>query len=149
MRILLSVCLGLLFASSLSAQYYNKNDKLIVGLNGGMVKPLGDFADESKLGIDLSLNAKLLLNPKIAVGLSLGYMDLGHNDDFWAGDSRVKNTVNYQVVPILSKLTIWILDPMHRLALVILYIEVMLNRHLPIPIIPSNQNTQYPRTRLD
>lgn len=108
MRTLLLSCLALLFTSSLSAQYYNKNDKLIVGLNGGAVIPLGDFADESKLGADLSLNAKLLLNPKIAVGLSLGYMDLGQNDDFWAGDSRVKNTVNYQVVPLVFTATYFI-----------------------------------------
>jgi hypothetical protein len=50
MRILLFAFLGLLFASSLSAQYYNKGDRFIVGLNGGAVKPLGDFADVSKSG---------------------------------------------------------------------------------------------------
>lgn len=108
MRTLLFVCLGLLFTSSLSAQYYNNNDKFIVGLNGGVVKPLGDFADESKMGIDLSLNAKLLLNPKIAVGLSVGYMDFDQNDDFWAGDSRRENDVNYQVVPIVFTATYFI-----------------------------------------
>jgi len=108
MRTLLFVFLGLLFSYSLSAQYYNNNDKFIVGLNGGVVKPLGDFADESKLGTDLSLNAKLLLNPKLAVGLSVGYMNFEQNDDLWAGDTRVKNDVSYQIIPIVFTATYFI-----------------------------------------
>ncbi|MGZ2369068.1 hypothetical protein ACXR6G_04735 [Ancylomarina sp. YFZ004] len=108
MRTLLFVFLGLLFTSSLSAQYYNKDERFIVGLNGGVVKPLGDFADESQLGTDLSLNAKMLLNQKLAVGLSVGYMNFGQNDEFWAGDSRRKNTVNYQVIPIIFTATYFI-----------------------------------------
>lgn len=108
MKTFLFVFIGLLFTSSLFAQYYKKEDRLIVGLNGGIVKPMGDFANESDPGMDLSLNAKLLLNPKIAVGLSLGYMDLGQNDDLWAGDTRVKNNVNYQLVPIVFTATYFI-----------------------------------------
>jgi outer membrane protein W len=108
MRTLLFVCLGLLFTSSLSAQYYNKSDRFIVGLNGGVVKPLGDFADVSKSGIDFSLNAKLLLNPKLAVGLSLGYMDFGQNDDLWTGGNQGENTVNYQIIPIVFTATYFI-----------------------------------------
>jgi len=108
MRSLLFVCLGLLFNFSLSAQYYNKNDKLILGLNGGMVKPLGDFADVCKSGIDLSLNAKMLLNPKLAVGLSVGYMDFGQNDEFWNGGNLGENSVNYQIVPIIFTATYFI-----------------------------------------
>lgn len=108
MRTLLFVFLGLLLSSSLSAQYYNNDDRFIVGFNGGIVKPLGDFADESKSGTDLSLNAKMLLNPKLAVGLSAGYMNFGQNDDFWAGDSRVNNDVNYQIIPIVFTATYFI-----------------------------------------
>jgi len=108
MRILLSVCLVLVFAGSLSAQYYNKDDRFIVGLNGGVVKPLGDFANETQLGVDMSLSAKMLLNKKLAVGLSVGYMDFGQNDDFWAGDTRIKNDVNYQVIPIIFTATYFI-----------------------------------------
>ena len=101
MRILFLTFLVLLFLQSLSAQYYNKEERLIIGLNGGVVKPLGDFADESKLGTDLSLNTKMLLNPRIAVGLSLGFMNFGQNDKLWAGDTRVKNDVKYQIIPIV------------------------------------------------
>lgn len=108
MRILLFVFLGLLLSNSLFAQYYNKDDRFIVGLNGGVVKPMGDFADESSLGTDLSLNAKMLLNQKLAVGLSLGYMNFGQNDDLWAGDTRVKNDVNYQIIPIVFTATYFI-----------------------------------------
>jgi len=108
MRTFLFVFLGLLFTSSLSAQYLKKEDRLIVGLNAGVVKPIGDFANESDLGTDLSLDAKLLLNPKIAIGLSLGYKDFGQNDDLWAGDSRVKNNVNYQLIPIVLTATYFI-----------------------------------------
>lgn len=108
MRSLLFVCLGLLLNFSLSAQYYNKEDRFIVGLNGGVVKPMGDFANESQLGTDMSLNAKLLLNQKLAVGLSVAYMDFGQNDDLWAGDTRVKNDVNYQIIPIVFTATYFI-----------------------------------------
>ncbi len=108
MRPLLFVCLGLLLNFSLSAQYYNKEDRFIVGLNGGVVKPMGDFANESQLGTDLSLNAKLLLNQKLAVGLSVGYLNFGQNDDLWAGDTRVKNDVNYQIIPIVFTATYFI-----------------------------------------
>ena len=108
MRILLSVCLVLVFAGSLSAQYYNKDDRFIVGLNGGVVKPLGDFANETQLGVDMSLSAKMLLNKKLAVGLSVGYMDFGQNDDLWAGDTRVKNDVSYQIIPIVFTATYFI-----------------------------------------
>ncbi|MDE5423453.1 outer membrane beta-barrel protein [Ancylomarina sp. DW003] len=101
MRTLFLIFFALLFTSSLSAQYSNKDDRFIVGLNAGVVNPMGDFADESKLGTEISLNAKMLLNPKLAVGLSVGYMDFAQNDDLWAGDSRVKNDVNYQIIPIV------------------------------------------------
>ena len=101
MKILLLAFLTLLLTSSISAQYYNKEDRFIVGLNGGVVKPLGDFADESKPGMDLNLNAKMLLNPRIGVGFSLGFMNFGQNDDLWAGDTRVKNDVKYQIIPIV------------------------------------------------
>jgi outer membrane protein W len=56
----------------------------------------------------LSLNAKLLLNPKLAVGLSLGYMDFGQNDKFWNGANLGKNTVNYQIIPIIFTATYFI-----------------------------------------
>jgi len=108
MRSVLFVCLGLLLNFSLSAQYYNKEDRFIVGLNGGVVKPMGDFANESQLGTDMSLNAKLLLNQKLAVGLSVGYLNFGQNDDLWAGDTRVKNEVNYQIIPIVFTATYFI-----------------------------------------
>ncbi|WP_372639586.1 OmpW family outer membrane protein [Ancylomarina sp.] len=108
MRTLLLAFIGLFFSCSLTAQYYNKDDRFIVGLNAGVVKPMGDFADESSLGTDLSLNAKMLLNQKLAVGLSLGYMNFGQNDDLWAGDTRVKNDVNYQIIPIVFTATYFI-----------------------------------------
>jgi len=108
MRTLFLTFLSLFFLSSLSAQYYNKEDLFIVGLNGGVVKPMGDFANESQLGTDLSLNAKLLLNQKLAVGLSVGYMGFGQNDDLWAGDTRVNNDVNYQIIPIVFTATYFI-----------------------------------------
>ncbi|MRT92169.1 OmpW family outer membrane protein [Ancylomarina sp. 16SWW S1-10-2] len=108
MRNLLFTFLVLFFTFPLSAQYRNNNDRFIVGVNAGIVKPMGDFADESKLGADLSLNAKMLLNPKIAVGLSAGYMGLGQNDSYWNGDNRVKNTVNYQIIPIIFTATYFI-----------------------------------------
>jgi len=108
MRTLQLIFLGILFSFSLSAQYYNKNDRFIVGLNGGVVKPLGDFADVSKAGIDLSLNAKMLLNPKIAVGLSAGYMDFGQDDKFWNSANLGKNTVNYQIIPLIFTATYFI-----------------------------------------
>ena len=101
MRTLLIILTTLLFASSLSAQHYNRKDRFIVGLNAGVVKPLGDFAGESRIGMDLNMNAKLILNPKIAVGLSLAYMNFGQNDDLWAGNRQVKNDVNYQIIPIV------------------------------------------------
>ena len=101
MKIILSTFLVLLFTSSLSAQYRNNGERFIVGMNAGVVNPMGDFADESKLGIDLSLNAKILLNPKIAVGISVGYMDFGQNDDYWNGYNIRDYTVNYQVIPIV------------------------------------------------
>ena len=108
MRTLLFVCLGLLLSNSLSAQYYNKDDRFIVGLNGGVVKPMGDFADVSKSGIDLSLNVKMLLNPKIAIGLSVGYIDFGQNDKFWNSGNQGKNTVNYQIIPLIFTATYFI-----------------------------------------
>lgn len=108
MRNLLFTFLIVLFTSSLSAQYFNKNDQFIVGLNAGIVNPMGDFANESKLGAEVSLNAKMLLNPKLAVGLSVGYMDFAQNDDLWAGDSRRKNDVNYQLIPIVLTATYFI-----------------------------------------
>jgi len=108
MRALFLAFLSLVFISSLSAQRSNKDDRFIVGLNGGVVKPMGDFANESKLGTDLSLNAKMLLNPKIAVGLSVGYMDFAQNGDLWSGDNRVKNDVNYQIIPIVFTATYFI-----------------------------------------
>jgi len=108
MRTFLFVFLGLLFTSSLSAQYFKKEDRLIVGLNAGIVKPIGDFANESDLGTDLSLNAKLLLNPKIAIGLSLAYIDFDQEDEFWNGDVRRDNDVNYQVIPLVFTATYFI-----------------------------------------
>jgi len=101
MRNLLFTFLVLLFTSSLSAQYRNNGERFIVGMNAGVVNPMGDFADESKLGIDLNLNAKILLNPKIAVGISVGYMDFGQDDDYWNGSNVRDFTVNYQVIPIV------------------------------------------------
>ncbi len=95
----LALC-SILFINSLSAQYSNKKDRFIVGLSAGAVKPLGDFAKESKLGADISVNAKMLLNPKLAVGLSVGYMNFGQDDTYWNGDERRKNDVNYQIIPI-------------------------------------------------
>ncbi|MCZ4693538.1 hypothetical protein DWB61_00855 [Ancylomarina euxinus] len=100
MKTLLLAFIGLFFSCSLTAQYYNKNDRFIVGLNGGVVKPLSNFADESSLGTDLCLNAKMLLNQKLAVGFSLGYMNFGQDDAYWNGDVRRKNDVNYQIIPI-------------------------------------------------
>ncbi len=108
MRILFLSFLSLFFLSSLSAQYYNKNDRFIVGLNGGIVKPMGDFSKVSELGIDLSLNAKMLLNPKIAVGITVGYMDFGQNDKFWNGANLGENKVNYQIVPLIFTATYFI-----------------------------------------
>ena len=108
MRALFLAFISLIFISSLSAQRSNKDDRFIVGLNVGVVKPLGDFAEESKLGTDLSLNAKLLLNPKLAVGLSVGYMDFGQNDSFWNGGNLGVNTVNYQIIPIVFTATYFI-----------------------------------------
>ncbi len=108
MRSVLFLLLGFLFANSLFSQNYKKDDRFIVGLNAGIVKPLGDFAEGSKLGTDLSLNAKLLLNPKLAVGLSLGYMDFGQNDSFWNGGNLGVNTANYQIIPIVFTATYFI-----------------------------------------
>lgn len=108
MRALFLVFISFVFTCSLLAQRSSKEDLFIVGLNGGVVKPMGDFADESKLGTDLSLNAKLLLNPKLAVGLSVGYMNFAQNDNFWSGDSRLKNDVNYQIIPIVFTATYFI-----------------------------------------
>lgn len=108
MRTLFLALLSLFFISSLSAQRFSKDDRFIVGLNGGVVKPMGDFAEESSLGTDFSLNAKMLLNRKLAIGLSLGYSDFAQNDDLWSGDSRVKNDVNYQIIPIVFTATYFI-----------------------------------------
>ena len=108
MKSALFLLLGFLFTNSIFSQNYKKDDRFIVGLNGGVVKPMGDFAKESRLGTELSLNAKMLLNPKLAVGLSVGYMDFAQNDDLWSGDSRVKNDVNYQIVPIVFTATYFI-----------------------------------------
>jgi outer membrane protein W len=108
MKSVLFLLLVFLFTNSIFSQNYKKDDRFIVGLNGGVVKPMGDFANESNLGTDLSLNVKMLLNPKLALGLSLGYSDFAQNEDFWSGDSRVKNDVNYQIIPIVFTATYFI-----------------------------------------
>lgn len=108
MRALLFLCLALFFSSTLFAQYYNNGDKFIVGLSAGLVKPMGDFAKETSLGVDLSLNGKLLLNPKVAVGLSVGYIDFAQDDEFWNGSKFGKYSNNYQVIPVIFTATYFI-----------------------------------------
>ncbi|WP_209319796.1 OmpW family outer membrane protein [Ancylomarina longa] len=97
----LSIILFTFFLIGTASAQLHRHDNYIWGINTGAVLPIGKFADVSKAGLDLSISGKWFMNEQIAVGMEVGYQNLGQDDEFWNGANIGKNNVTYELVPLV------------------------------------------------